>query len=84
MRMMPWAVRVMVGTEHGHLHLLLMKSAEGLGWGLREGEGSEQSAEDLLPGEQGSIGLVVQDKTTKGFSVGHSKPRSLSVCLCFD
>lgn len=72
----------MVGTEHGHLHLLLMKSAEGLGWGLREGEGSEQSAEDLLPGEQGSIGLVVQDK--KSFSVGHSKPRSLSVCLCFD
>lgn len=38
MRMMPWAVRVMVGTEHGHLHLLLMKSAEGLVGGLGKGK----------------------------------------------
>lgn len=83
MRMMPWVVRVMVGTEHRHLHLFLTKSAKGLDGVLSKGEGSRNSAEDLLPSEQSSLGLVFQEWSDKSqkFNVGHSKSGSLSVCL---
>lgn len=52
---------------------------------LREGERPWNSAKDLLPGEQGSIGLLFQGWSNKKQTciVGYSKPGSLLVCICF-